>query len=290
MDPTEIKHRLHEAFKSTVEFITPHRSVTAFKDKGVLTPDEFVEAGDNLVSKCPTWSWEAGDPAKRKPYLPRDKQFLITRNVPCLKRVDAVEGDFLARGGEVQIEGEGDEDGGWLAAYGAPSLSGGGGGGAVQGRDSRNDAAFDDRGSDHARRDDDVDDDDDDVPDMAEFEDEDNAIDQDPATLQTPYLVAQEPDDDNILRTRTYDLSMSYDKYYQTPRFWLFGYDEARQPLSPEEMLQDVSQDHARKTVTIEDHAHQSGKFASVHPCRHAAVMKKIVGELASRGGEPRVD
>ena len=30
-----------------------------------------------------------------------------------------------------------------------------------------------------------------------------------------------------ILRTRTYDLNITYDKYYQTPRLWLFGYNEA---------------------------------------------------------------
>ena len=52
-----VKHRIHEAFKSTVEFVTPARSVTAFKDRGVLTPDEFVMAGDNLVDKCRTWEW-----------------------------------------------------------------------------------------------------------------------------------------------------------------------------------------------------------------------------------------
>lgn len=32
--------------------------------------------------------------------------------------------------------------------------------------------------------------------------------------------------EDAILQTRTYDLCITYDKYYQTPRLWLFGYDE----------------------------------------------------------------
>lgn len=32
--------------------------------------------------------------------------------------------------------------------------------------------------------------------------------------------------EDNILKTRTYDLSITYDKFYQTPRMWLYGYDE----------------------------------------------------------------
>lgn len=31
-----------------------------------------------------------------------------------------------------------------------------------------------------------------------------------------------------IIRTRTYDLYITYDKYYQTPRLWLFGYNEVR--------------------------------------------------------------
>lgn len=29
-----------------------------------------------------------------------------------------------------------------------------------------------------------------------------------------------------ILQTRTYDLNITYDKYYQTPRLWLSGHDE----------------------------------------------------------------
>lgn len=31
-----------------------------------------------------------------------------------------------------------------------------------------------------------------------------------------------------IISTRTYDLHITYDKYYQTPRLWLTGYDEVR--------------------------------------------------------------
>lgn len=33
-------------------------------------------------------------------------------------------------------------------------------------------------------------------------------------------------DDGEIIKTRTYDLHITYDKYYQTPRLWLRGYDE----------------------------------------------------------------
>ena len=33
-------------------------------------------------------------------------------------------------------------------------------------------------------------------------------------------------DEDNIVHTRTYDLHITYDNYYRTPRVWLSGYSE----------------------------------------------------------------
>lgn len=43
--------------------------------------------------------------------------------------------------------------------------------------------------------------------------------------------------------------------------------------------------------VTIEDHPHLlAGKHASVHPCKHAAVMKKIIDVPMAGGVEPEVD
>jgi hypothetical protein len=61
-------------FRRAREWATPTLSVSAFLERGVLTPEEFVKAGDELVYKCPTWHWESGDPNKRKKYLPKDKQ------------------------------------------------------------------------------------------------------------------------------------------------------------------------------------------------------------------------
>ncbi|MCO5550625.1 hypothetical protein L7F22_004114 [Adiantum nelumboides] len=256
--------------------MTSARTVSAFREKGVLTPDEFVLAGDNLVGKCPTWSWEAGDPNKRKGFLPSEKQYLITRNVPCLRRASSIEEDYEAAGGEVLLEN--DDDNGWLATHGKPS---------EQKTEESAPPITEDRFANNkivVLNDMAKDDDDDDVPDMSDY------IENDNATVEPAYLMTQEPDEDNILRTRTYDVSITYDKYYQTPRVWLTGYDESRMPLSAELILEDVSQDHARKTVTIEDHPHMAGKHASVHPCRHGAVMKKIIDVLLSRGVEPEVD
>nr|AFK36423.1 unknown [Medicago truncatula] len=276
-----LSQKLHEAFKGTVERITGHRTVSAFKEKGVLSVSEFIIAGDNLVAKCPTWSWEPGEPSKRKSYLPSEKQFLITRNVPCLRRAASIEEEYEAAGGEVLLDDE--ENDGWLATHGKPK--------ETKSDEEENLPSMESleisekisakQTSSHTGGEDDED-----IPDMEEFKEYDNIIETDPST----YLVAHEPDDDNILRTRTYDISITYDKYYQTPRVWLTGYDESRMLLQPELVLEDVSQDHARKTVTIEDHPHLPGKHVSIHPCRHGAVMKKIIDVLMSRGVEPEVD
>jgi len=100
------------------------------------------------------------------------------------------------------------------------------------------------------------------------------------ASSAEPYFRAVEPED-NIVKTRTYDLSIVYDRYYQTPRVYLFGYDEHRQPLTPEQIMEDISHDHANKTVTVESHPHLGLPHASIHPCKHASVMKKIIDQLA---------
>ncbi len=91
------------------------------------------------------------------------------------------------------------------------------------------------------------------------------------------------------IQTRTYDISITYDFYYQTPRLWLFGYNEKGAPLKQEEMFEDIMSDYANKTVTIETHPHQGISCASIHPCRHALVMKKIIDTIADNGGKADV-
>lgn len=93
------------------------------------------------------------------------------------------------------------------------------------------------------------------------------------------YIVMQEPED-NIHRNRTYDLSITYDFYYQTPRLWLQGYNEEGQVLTEKQTFEDIMADYANKTVTMEPHPHEGIKMASIHPCNHAKVMKKIIDTI----------
>ena len=58
-------------------------------------------------------------------------------------------------------------------------------------------------------------------------------------------------------------------------------YSKNRTPLTPPQIFQDVSADHAFKTVTIEGFPHSASlQAASVHPCKHASVMKKVIERM----------
>ena len=314
------KHKMHSAYKGVAEAVMTTRTVSAFAEKGVVTPEEFVIAGDFLVSACPTWSWAAGEPKMAKTYLPLDKQYLITRNVPCMKRAAAME-EYAGK--EQHLDGE---DDGWVAAGEARA----GAGSNAANADDLPDIGELSLASDEAaaataaaaaataalpppvpppplepEN----------IPDMDDFEDVGVLLaedDFDDATAPPRGVVS--PSQDHILKTRTYDMSITYDKYYQTPRVrfhrapprveqcdpfdtrvprpvavaiaivnrqsrpvictvpqvWLNGFDESRRVLDPAAALQDVSADHAQKTVTIDPHPHTGVPSASIHPCRHA--------------------
>lgn len=89
---------------------------------------------------------------------------------------------------------------------------------------------------------------------------------------------------DSVVHTRTYDLHIVYNKYYQTPHLFLIGYDENRRLLTVEQMFEDVSQDNAKKTVTMEQHPHLGPTMLAVHPCKHSELMKKFIN-IAEEGG-----
>lgn len=82
------------------------------------------------------------------------------------------------------------------------------------------------------------------------------------------------------LRLRTYTLYITYTPYYRTPRLYLSGYSASNNtPLPPMAMMDDIVGDYKDKTVTLEDFNFTSPsiKTASVHPCRHASVMKVLL-------------
>ena len=130
----------------------------------MLTPEEFVEAGDLLVYKCPGWQWEGGDPKKAVSYLPPNKQYLVTRGVPCEVRASTLEAQ-ANQASYVAVDVDGDD--GWFCGMSEAS------GEAEEVPEADPDVLLrqqqqEQQEKNDANNDDDDDDDDDsDIPDMA---------------------------------------------------------------------------------------------------------------------------
>jgi ubiquitin-like-conjugating enzyme ATG3 len=54
--------------------------------------------------------------------------------------------------------------------------------------------------------------------------------------------------------------------------------------------LEDVSEEHARKTITVEGHPNLSLSAASIHPCRHGETMKRLVDNIVENGGAFQIE
>uniref|UniRef100_A0A914CVI1 Autophagy-related protein 3 n=1 Tax=Acrobeloides nanus TaxID=290746 RepID=A0A914CVI1_9BILA len=271
-------NQLKSTALSVGEMFTPVLKESKFKETGVLTPEEFVVAGDHLVHHCPTWQWSRAIDAKHtKEYLPENKQFLITKHVPCYRRCSQMHYDSNLEKIIKEDGDNGDAQDEWVDTHHfAPETTQ-----KVEHADVVEKAPVSNAD----------DDDDDEGPpmDMDSFIASGGLEEEDPNRYIAPIAKPETQNStsgDNIVRTRTYDLHITYDKYYQVPRLWLIGYDENKQLLKEEQMNEDFSEDHANKTITIENHPFLNIHMASIHPCRHAEVMKRLIEQLADNGKE----
>ncbi|KAL4800186.1 autophagocytosis associated protein [Aspergillus venezuelensis] len=251
---------LHSTLSTWRDRLAPVSRTSTFRTSGQITPEEFILAGDYLVYKFPSWSWaDASSPSKRVSYLPAGKQFLVTRGVPCHRRLndnfagdanfdDEIVRDYLSGGGG---DATGDDDDGWLRT---------GGGGERHESTIRDVRTVDESGREEAEEEEEI-------PDMEDDDDEEAIIREPVGTSSTT-----QP-------TRTYNLYITYSNFYRTPRLYLSGYTSPSEPLPPHLMMEDIVGDYKDKTVTLEDFPWFEGslKMASVHPCRHASVMKTLL-------------
>jgi ubiquitin-like-conjugating enzyme ATG3 len=122
----------------------------------------------------------------------------------------------------------------------------------------------------------------DDIPDIDDEDDDYGVTEPEDEAVAATTSHAQVKDArGNTLSVRTYDCYITYDKFYQTPRLWLSGLSPSRQPLTKDDVFQDVAADYAQKTVTFEPFPHRENSYmASVHPCKHANVMKKVIERM----------
>jgi ubiquitin-like-conjugating enzyme ATG3 len=202
-------------FKDTREYLTPVLQASVFLHKGMLTPEEFLVAGDQLVRTCPSWRWEAGDPSKLRAYLPPNKQYLTTSGVPCYQRVSSLNSTELVEDVEKGDDNAGKEDN--FVDLGA-------------------EASISDEWAnvkDYAKHDSSTQPTNSSSSASAEVEEE--YLDMEEEGLALDEASTQQT---NVVRARRYDVSITYDNYYRTPRIWLYGYAENGAPLRTEAVFE----------------------------------------------------
>eukprot|EP01055_Gregarina_sp_Pseudo9_P001014 Gregarina_sp_Pseudo_9__1013@NODE_1655_length_1421_cov_90_128075_g1535_i0_p1_GENE_NODE_1655_length_1421_cov_90_128075_g1535_i0NODE_1655_length_1421_cov_90_128075_g1535_i0_p1_ORF_typecomplete_len284_score54_79Autophagy_N/PF03986_13/3_6e32Autophagy_act_C/PF03987_15/1_7e06_NODE_1655_length_1421_cov_90_128075_g1535_i05021353 len=263
-------HRIADQFRNVVGWLGRVPVESQFVQKGFLTPAEFVEAGDQLVYQCPSWQWQSCPTKKNQVFwLPPNKQYLLTRNIPCRHRV----GDWdstLYRQSRVTSEG-------WLVPGPQPataaeeSLSkskqaevpppGGAAHCTVQTADGREiEVRHQQESCSSSELDDDEEEDEaggtlqvSPRRDRTLLSTHDDFVEigeqsrRPPQVMEDDFCLVGTGRSEEVLSsrdgvsrpskpvrrkrtlvpTRSYDLSITYDKYYQSPRLWLFGYDEA---------------------------------------------------------------
>ena len=75
----DVKHRLGLLWRQVVTTI--HRpKIYPQHQRGKLSPQQFVDAGDMLIAKSPVWEWMGSVSSSHQSYLPPDKQFLLFRH------------------------------------------------------------------------------------------------------------------------------------------------------------------------------------------------------------------
>ncbi|QLG70754.1 hypothetical protein HG535_0A06960 [Zygotorulaspora mrakii] len=239
---------LRSTLSSWREYLTPVSHKSTFLSTGQVTPEEFVEAGDYLCHMFPTWSWnETSNDIVYKEFLPKDKQFLVSRKVPCGERAQGIIG-ALSQAKESEFfddyNDKNSTDEGWL-------LEG-------EGLSSTKEAGFDSTSAE-------INDIDEMMKEMEIEGDNDDTVD----------LPVKEGE-------RYYDLYITYSTSYRVPKMYIVGFSGSGAPLTPNQMFEDIAPDYRTKTATIEKlpFYKSSTLSVSIHPCKHANVMKILLDKV----------
>jgi len=249
------KRATYEFYKTFVNSMTGPKTKSSFQTTGQLTPQEFVEAGDHLVMKT-SWRWAEGE-ADVLPFMPPNKKFLVLKGVVCRERATSLMAD---------VPDEADAGDEWTVTAST----------AKKGADGKEKKK-------KVERADDTDED-------KDFDWSDSGEDDDAKAPKAKAAAGDDEDDEE--RFRVYDVTIVYDQYYASPRVYLFGYSEKdhNQPLNKEEMMEDVYAENREKTVTVDPHPFLKAPCISVHPCRHAETMQRILTRMGDRFADEQED
>jgi ubiquitin-like-conjugating enzyme ATG3 len=269
-----IPNILVSGFQSAREYLTPVLTTSQFYEKGQLTPEEFVLTGDYLIKLSPSWAWSRCTSSQvAKSYLPLDKQFLIIKNLPCRRRVQSMNrsGDYEKDIISLYSNSEIPE-----IPHSPASVS-----------SVRSIHTEDHEDDEHDTHDTHADVKAEKLVEHVEDEYSDMSSFADPTMNIIDPALSIDKSADTEDEIRYYELTIVYDNYYRTPRVYLRGYGSEGAPLNIHKTMEDIMQDYVNKTATLETHPYDGLQCLSIHPCRHAATMKRIIDTMiANTGGK----
>lgn len=239
----------------TTNDLTPSEipKTSQFYEKGILTPYEFMEAGDRLILANPIWSWQkAASPELQEKTLAPGKQFLQAQIV-SKRRLHNTDTEVTEISSGID---------GWTTLSLPPS-------------NAKELEITDDKPA----------------PVQQEIIDLEDLIDSDDEGAEgkaKPKTQAPPPPKDPNLRI--YKVNITYDRHYLTPRFWLAGVDSENRPLTKEQVFEEIMGEYKDRTVTFDKHPHLDVYMANIHPCRHADVIKTLVNQARGNGKEIKPD
>lgn len=241
---------IRSKLSSLREYLTPIDNKSNFSKTGEISPDEFVKAGDYLVYKFPTWEWSSAPPKLTKDFLPKDKQFLVTKHVPSYQRAHS----YLGVNDANLDEDEEELEDGWIKSH------------RINTDDDNNNAQLE--GNHHDKQQEEE---------IDELIDDTNDLElEDNQDLDEGFEDLIESNENNNLRK--YDLFITYSTSYRVPKLYLVGFNSNGIPLLPKQMFEDIASDYRDKTATIENlPVSFNTTSVSIHPCKHSSVMKVLM-------------
>ncbi len=239
-----IGHKIFKGYQDIVSYISPTLKQSKFYTDGILTPEEFILAGDYLVLKCPTWKWCSAKENLYNSALPKDKQYLLTT-----VKSDSRAEDFLKNNEITEVQLEDD----WVEED------------VIKIKNKEEQTKKEINLDDNIKEQNKIEKKEKEIKEVDDFE-----------------IIDDDKDENN--KMSTYDVSVTYDFYYCVPRMWLAGYDHKGRPLTANEMKEDVMPEYRNKTVTIEPQTCTGIKNISVHPCRHSQLLKKMINDFQNSG------
>lgn len=231
-----------------------NKKKSKFYEDGKLTPEEFIDAGDYLIMKCPIWKWCSSKESLNNKSLPNDKQYLKTTIPSHIRAFEYLENNRTIE--RIVIDDWNEID---LKKNESKSFN------IDNGNDFKN-----------VKDETDSNDDDDFI-----IEDDDFIITGDENKDDNNKITYNKNNEDKL---RIYDIIVTYDFYYCVPRIWLMGFNSRGIPLTVEEMREDIMPEYTLKTYTIEKNHFTDLINVSIHPCRTSFLFKKIMQDFQLQG------